>query len=116
MLRPSLFVVLMMACGCAASGCAALAKKPPTPADDIPPRQAAAIAAAPGERYFILVFGSQATPKRPKYTHSWATVVRVTGCNGPEAPTVEEQTISWMPSSFDIQPWSFHVEPGTNLA
>ncbi len=52
--RPSLPVVLVMACACAASGCAALAKKPPTPADDISPRQAAAIAAPPGERYFVL--------------------------------------------------------------
>src|SRR5262249_32089106 len=109
-------VVLMMACGCAASGCAALATKPPTPADDISPRQAAAIAAPPGERYFILVFGSQSTPKWPKYTHSWATVVKVTGCDGPGAPAVEEHTISWMPAALVIRPWSCRVEPGANLA
>jgi hypothetical protein len=110
MTRPSFAVVLVVACGCAS-----LANKPPTPADDIPPRQAAAIPAAPGERYFILVFGSQSTPKRPKYTHSWATVVRVTGCDGTGAAAVEEQTISWMPASLDIHPWSFRVEPGANL-
>jgi hypothetical protein len=107
--------VLAVACGCAASGCASFATKPPTPAGEIPPRQAAAIEAPPGERYFILVFGSQSTPKRPKYTHSWATVVKVTGCDGPGAPTVEEQTISWMPASLDIKPLSFHVEAGANL-
>src|SRR5262245_33094976 len=114
--RPSLPVVLVMACGCAAGGCAALARKPPTPAADITPRQAAAIAAPPGERYFVLVFGSQSTPKRPKYTHSWATVVKVTGCDGPGAPAIEEHTISWMPASLDIRPRSVHVEPGSNLA
>jgi hypothetical protein len=107
--------VLLLACGCAASGCSTFAQKPPTPADDITPRQAAAIAAPPGERYFILVFGSQSTPLRPKYTHSWATVVKVTGCDG-RAPIVEEQTISWMPASLNLRPWYFRVEPGTNLA
>jgi hypothetical protein len=108
--------VLVLACGCAAGGCATLAKKPPTPADDITPRQAAAVAAPPGERYFILVFASQSTPKRPKHTHSWATVVKVAGCERPGASAVEEQTISWLPASLDIRPGSFHVEPGANFA
>ncbi|HKA07771.1 MAG TPA: hypothetical protein VKD71_10980 [Gemmataceae bacterium] len=116
MSRPSLAVALLIACGCAASGCAALAKKPPTPADDISPRQSAAITAAPGERYFVLVFGSQTCLKHPKYTHTWATVVKVTGCNGPAAPTVEPQTISWLPATLDIRVWSLCVEPGVNLA
>jgi hypothetical protein len=108
-------VVLVLACGCAANGCASLAKKPPTPADDITPRQAASIAAPPGERYFILVFGSQSTPKRARYTHSWATVVKVTGCDGPGAPAVEEHTISWLPVTLNVRPLSCHVEPGVNL-
>ena len=72
--RPKLPVVLVLVCGCAVSGCATFAKKPPTPADDMIPRQAAAIAASPGQRYFLLVFGSQSTPKQAKYTHSWVTV------------------------------------------
>jgi hypothetical protein len=114
MRRLTLPVLLVMAGACAASGCASLAKKPPTPADDISPRQSAAIPAPPGERYFVLVFGSQTTPKLPRYTHSWATVVRVTG-EGPGAVVVEEQTISWMPASLNIRPWSLHVEPGSNL-
>ena len=113
--RTSLAAVLAMVCGCAASGCAAFATKPPTPADDISPRAAAAIKAPPGERYFIIVFGSQSTPKLPKYTHSWATVVKVTGCGGPGPVTLEEQTISWMPATLAIRTWSPHVEPGVNL-
>jgi hypothetical protein len=116
MSRPRLVVLLVIACGCAASGCAALATKPPTPADDISPRQAAAITAAPGERYFILLFGSQTCPKHPKYTHSWATVVKATGCEGPGAPTVEQSTISWLPATLDIRVWSLCVEPGVNLS
>jgi hypothetical protein len=108
--------VLALACGCLASGCAAFAVKPPTPADNITPRQAAAVTAPPGERYFILVFGSQSTPKLPKYTHTWATVVKVTGCEGSGAHVVEEQTISWLPTSLDIRPLRFRVEPGTNFA
>src|SRR5687768_721274 len=85
-----------------ASGCAILAKKPPTPAANISLRQAAAITAPPGERYFILVFGSQQTPNRPKYSHSWATVVKVAGCDRYEGRTIEPHTISWMPASLNI--------------
>jgi hypothetical protein len=99
-----------------AAGCAALAKKPPTPADDIPVRYAATMTAPPGERYYILVFGSQGHPKRPKYTHTWATMVRVTCTDGPSAPTTEEHTISWMPTSLNIRPLARVPEPGTNLA
>jgi hypothetical protein len=115
MSRPSLLVVLAMACGCSVCGCSSFARRTPTPAAEIPPRQAAANEAPPGERYFILVFGAQSTPLMPKYTHSWAAVVKVASCDG-LAPAVEEHTISWMPASLDIRPWSFHVEPGSNLA
>jgi hypothetical protein len=97
------------------AGCSSLAKKTPTPADDIPARQTAMMTAPPGERYFVLIFGSQSTPKQPKYTHTWATVVKVNGCDSPTGPTIEEQTISWMPASLNIQAFSRHVEKGANL-
>jgi hypothetical protein len=71
--------------------------------------------APPGERYFLLVFGSQETPKRPKFTHSWATVVKLTQCGESSAPAIQEQTISWLPASRDIHPLSFRVEPGANF-
>jgi hypothetical protein len=96
-------------------GCSTLAKKPPTPADDIPVRETALMPAPPGERYFVLIFASQSTPKQARYSHTWASVVKVTGCDGPGAPTVETQTISWMPASLDIRPLSFNVEKGANL-
>ncbi len=97
------------------SGCAALAKKPPTPAADIPIETALKMPAPPGERYYLIVFGSQSTPKRAKYTHTWATVVRVTGCGGPGEPVVEEHTISWMPATLDIRPLARRPETGGNL-
>src|SRR3954467_1812332 len=115
MLRTAWFGPLFAAIILAGSGCASLAKKPPTPAAQITAREAAAITAPPGERYFVLVFGSQSTPKKAKYTHTWSTVVKVNGCGGPGGPAVEEHTISWMPASLDIHPTSFRVEPGANL-
>jgi hypothetical protein len=116
MLRSNLPIVLMLACACATSGCATFAQRTPTPAADISPREATSIEAPPGERYFIIVFGSQSTPKRAKYTHSWATLVKVTGADDPAACTIEEQTISWMPASLVLRPLSFRVETGVNLA
>jgi len=97
------------------SGCATLAKKPPTPADDLSPAQLLAIPKPPNERYFLMVFGSQSKPKVAKYTHSWATVVKVTDMGPGVAPAIEPQTISWMPATLDIQSRSFRVEPGVNL-
>jgi hypothetical protein len=96
------------------AGCAALAKKTPTPAADLDTLALASIPPPPGERYYLLVFGSQSTPKRAKYTHTWATVVKVTDEPG-VAPTVEQHTISWMPATLDIHPLRFRVEPGVNL-
>jgi hypothetical protein len=107
--------VLVLVYGCVASGCANLARKPPTPADDISPRQAAAISAPPGERYFLLIFSSQSTPKRARYTHTWASVVKVTGCDGPGTLPIEEQTVSWLPVTLNVRPLSFRVEQGVNL-
>lgn len=107
--------IAVAVCCMAGVGCASLVKKPPTPADDISPRDAAAMTAPPGERYYLLVFGSQSTPKRAKYTHTWATVVRATGCDGPGEPAIEEQTISWMPATLDIRPLARRTETGVNL-
>ncbi len=114
MLRPGRVVLLLGACVFCAAGCSTLAKKPPTPADDILAGLARTVA-PPGERYFLIVFGSQSAPKRPKYTHTWATIVRVTGCDGPGSPVLDEHTISWMPASLDIKPLARSPEPGTNL-
>ena len=58
------------------------------------------------ERYFVLFFGSQDMLRRPQYTHTWATLVRVrasdAGPGGTVAcgcvdPALDVQTISWLP-------------------
>jgi hypothetical protein len=99
----------MFLCLLAAGGCANFAVPPPTPArsEDF----AGLREPVPGERYYVIVFGSESTPRAPRYTHSWATFVRVTGCGR----TVEARTISWMPATLDIHPWRFEIEPGVNL-
>jgi hypothetical protein len=97
-----------------AAGCSTFAKQTPTPANDIPHDAYVGMEAPPGERYFLMVFGSESSPKRAKYTHTWATMVRVREAAG-AAPTIEEFTISWMPATLDIQAFSRRVEPGVNL-
>lgn len=93
-------------------GCALTAVRPPTPAAALD--SAALNYAAPGERFYLLVFASQSRPPRPAYSHSWATVVRVLEC--PEGAVLQEvHTISWLPASLVIQPLRFTVEPPVNL-
>src|SRR4051794_20670459 len=103
MARPRWFLVLAAAWACSAGGCASLAVKTPTPAAALSPREE--VAAAPGVRYFVLIFGSQSTPWQPRYTHTWATVVKVTQPEGPGQPTVEEQTISWLSTALVVRPF-----------
>jgi hypothetical protein len=68
------------------------------------------------EYYFVVVFGAQSEPVLPRYTHSWATFVRLTGC-GPDLNTyqMETVTISWMPATLDIRPFAVRPECGVNL-
>jgi hypothetical protein len=68
----------------------------------------------PNERFYVMVFGSQTVVRVPRFTHTWVTVVKVTtipGC----ADTIDARTISWMPASLVIRPYSRSVEPGVNL-
>ena len=67
------------------------------------------------ERYYLLLFTSQHTFKVPRYTHTWATVVRVTE-PGPNRPfQMATHTISWLPASLRIRSWDLGVETGLNL-
>ena len=97
-----------------ASGCGALAVRPPTPAAALTDPELLAAPAPQNERYFLIVFGSQTTPRIGRYTHTWATVVKVTELPGAQ-PAVEEHTISWLPDSLDIRVWRLRVEPASNL-
>jgi hypothetical protein len=96
-------------------GCAAGAVRPPTPAANVTLEELEQTPGPPNERYYLLVFGSQSQPLRPKYTHSWTTFVRVTESGNGAMPAVEASTISWMPATLDIHPLRFKVEPGVDL-
>src|SRR5262249_23002992 len=97
------------------AGCAQLAKRPDSPAAQKTALEFEMEPKPPGERYYMIVFGSQSVPLRPKYTHTWATAVRVVDQGPDTAPLIDHYTISWMPATLDIRPWRFSVEPGTNL-
>lgn len=98
---------------CTAAGCAGRAQTL-SPVHELPP-EAIPDDSAPGERYYLLVFGSQTTPRVPRYTHTWATVVKTLEAPGCAPQVAEVHTISWMPADLDIQPWQFTPEPGRNL-
>src|SRR4051794_26435445 len=68
------------------------------------------------EYYFVVVFGANTSPRLPRYSHSWATFVRLTGC-GRDLNTyrMETVTISWMPATLNIRPLAVLPEPGVNL-
>ena len=87
----------------------------PTPANDYSFEQMAAMPVPSNERVFVIVFGSQSTPKIPRLTHTWATAVRLTWLDGQTEPQVETHTISWMPATLSIRTLSHSVEPGVNL-
>lgn len=110
MIRHCAFVLLLVA-----SGCAELSKRPESPASKITVEELERTPTPPGERYYLLVFGSQVVPVRPSRCHTWATAVRVVD-QGPDAPPcIEAHTISWFPASLDVRPWCFRGEPGRNL-
>jgi hypothetical protein len=68
------------------------------------------------ERYYAMIFGSQSRPKLLRYTHSWATFVRVVGeGDDPRGYQVDQHTISWLPASLQVRTWSLVPEPGVNL-
>jgi hypothetical protein len=68
------------------------------------------------ERYFVMIFGSESVPKRARYTHTWATIVRaIPDAMNAGAYHLESQTISWMPRTLNIRPLAFRAEPGVNL-
>jgi hypothetical protein len=113
MARAAALVAVLLAAN--AVGCAALAKKPPTPAADIPPG-ALDYPAPPNEKYYALIFGAQRVPYlRPDLTHTWAVAVKATWADGCAQPQLDVQQISWLPATLEIHPARLRVEPGVNL-
>jgi hypothetical protein len=71
------------------------------------------------DAYYVLIFGSQTEPKRPRLTHTWATFVRTPAeaiaVNAPVNVPMESFTISWMPATLAVRPLALRPETGTNL-
>lgn len=64
------------------------------------------------DAYYVVVFGAQRPVlKAPRYSHSFATFVRVTPDGG-----VETATISWLPVTGMVRPLSPRPEPGRNFS
>lgn len=118
-LRRLAFFAALVACGCALT-----AKKVPTPAARLTTNDLAQFPKPPGERYFIVLFGSQNTLRQPQYTHTSAALIRmraddvgpcgsvVPGCID---PALDVHMISWLPVTGDINAPSKVVEPGRNF-
>jgi hypothetical protein len=67
------------------------------------------------ERYFLVVFGSERSVFRARYTHTWAVFVRACGSGPyPETYSLEWHTISWLPCSGDVELARALPEPGRN--
>ncbi len=98
-----------------AGGCGRQAVRPPSPALDL---EITALLAAPKpehEHYYVIVFGSQTTPRIPRLTHTWATVVKTYEPPGASPTITGVDTISWLPATLEVRPFQFRAEPAVNL-
>ena len=69
-----------------------------------------------GERYYVLFFGSQSEPYRPKYTQTWAALVKATGEGDDHSKyQLELSGISWLPATANVRVWNPAPERGANL-
>ena len=104
---------LLFLCLALTGGCAQLAVRPPTPARELDPYD---LWEPPtGEHFYVTLFGSQTTPRIPRLSHSWGTVLHVVDQGEGRPPLVESHTISWLPATLEIHPWDFHTERAVNL-
>src|SRR5262249_30245676 len=51
------------------------------------------------ESYYMIVFSSQKYPRRARYSHTFATFVKVSRESQSDAERTESLTISWLPES-----------------
>jgi hypothetical protein len=71
---------------------------------------------AAGDLYYLIIWGSDVSPKRLKYTHTWATFIRATGeGSDPANYALAVHSISWLPATLNIRVWDLVPEPGVNL-
>ena len=74
-----------------AVGCAGCAQSL-SPVQNLPP-EAISNESAPGERFYILIFGSERCVRQPRYTHTWAAVVKTCEASGQPPQVAEVHTI-----------------------
>jgi hypothetical protein len=69
------------------------------------------------ERYYIILFGSQSTPRLARFTHTWATFVKTRGEGGDASKyqISEIFTISWMPADLKVRALRLRPQEGVNL-
>jgi hypothetical protein len=69
-----------------------------------------------GTFYYSMIFGSDSSPKRLRYSHTWAVFIKATGeGTDPNGYAIEYRTISWMPQRGDVRVFNPVPEPGVNL-
>lgn len=67
------------------------------------------------DRYFMVVFASQAEPNLLRLAHSFATFIKASGDGNPKYGKIEEHTISWLPASLTIEPLRLQPQAGKNV-
>jgi len=72
--------------------------------------------ASANERYYMIVFGSQAEPNLPRFSHTFAAFAKVNS-DGKDAKKdkIEISTISWLPATLNIMPLRLKPEEGKNF-
>jgi hypothetical protein len=68
----------------------------------------------PSWRYYVTVLAYQSDPKHPKTSHTFAVFSKASG-EPSQGGTVESHTISWLPTSLDVDITNLKPEPGTNF-
>jgi hypothetical protein len=69
------------------------------------------------DHYYVIIFGSQSTPRLPRYTHTWATFVKASG-EGQDSSRYqinEVSTISWLPADLVVRSLRLRGQQGVNL-
>src|SRR6478609_5613414 len=77
-----------------ATGCSLRARKTATPAAHLGVAELAQMPPTPGQRFYLLLFGSHDLLRRPANTHTWATLVKAIDQPGCAEPVLEVHTIS----------------------
>ena len=113
-MHSSRFLWLMLIALTATAGCAT--QRPASPARELSALELLAAPVEPNVRYYVILFGSQGTPKTPARSHTWAMAIKATCVPGARQPLLETHTISWMPESLNVRWWKLNVEPGQNAS